>query len=192
MGRKTAVKRSLIATIALFPLAIVLLLGACATTILERRGEYALHLYRPLNLYVVAADNLMLGGHDPVAYFTEGKAVRGDPGLATEWNGVRWLFSNQEHRRLFTAEPEKYSPQYHGYCAWSVANNNYIPPALGDPTAWRIVDGRLYVIYDKSVRTIWAMDLKRNIERSEERWPAKLDLMQYYKPLQDDRLGSEE
>ena len=177
-------------SISLLNLCAVFFSFGCVTTLLEKPDEYSLNLFRPLLLYFSNEEGVMLNGFDPVAYFTEGKAVEGINQISYEWQGVMWYFSNTDHLNLFVDEPEKYAPRYNGYCAWSVANNNYVPPAEGDPEAWEIVDEKLYVIYDQSVRSLWLMDLENNLKRSEEQWPAKLDLMMQYKPVQDRRLSA--
>ncbi|MEM6355700.1 MAG: YHS domain-containing (seleno)protein, partial [Pseudomonadota bacterium] len=74
-----------------------------------------------------------IDGTDPVAYFTEGKPVEGSSDFTHEWNGATWRFSSAENRDLFAGDPEKYAPQYGGYCAWAVAQGY---TASTDPEAW--------------------------------------------------------
>ena len=88
-------------------------------------------------------------GYDAVAYFTESKPVRGNKDYVVEWNGARWYFASAENRDRFEADPNKYAPQYGGYCAWAVANGY---TASTDPGAWSIKDGKLYLNYSKLVR----------------------------------------
>lgn len=115
-----------------------------------------------------AADRLALGGHDPVAYFTEGQAVVGDAAITLDWNGATWRFANAEHRAMFEADPQAYAPQFGGYCAWA-ASQGYIAP--GDPTVWRIVDGRLYLNFNDRARMLWEQDIPAAIARGEANWP---------------------
>ena len=80
-------------------------------------------------------------GYDPVAYFTESRPVEGASAFSHDWMGVTWYFASAENRVQFAAEPERYAPQYGGYCAWAVAHGY---TAKIDPKAWKIVDGKLY------------------------------------------------
>ncbi len=111
-------------------------------------------------------------GYDPVAYFTQDKPVEGSPEHTTEYNGVQWRFASAENRDLFAAEPEKYAPQYGGYCAWAAANN-YI--ASIDPHAWSIKDSKLYLNFSKFVRARWAVDKSGNIAKADKNWPGLRD-----------------
>lgn len=109
-----------------------------------------------------------LDGYDPVAYFTDGKPVAGRPEITREWNGATWRFASAEHRDLFTADPAKYAPQYGGYCAWAVSKGY---TADIDPEAWRIVDGKLYLNYDREVQKLWEQDVPGNIRKADANWP---------------------
>ena len=120
-------------------------------------------------LYV--KDGLGLSGYDAVAYFTEARAVKGSAQFEHEWRGVRWRFASAADRDVFIASPEKYAPQYGGYCAYAVSRNKTAP---ADPEAWKIVDGRLYVNYDKSVRALWEKELPEVIHVGDRHWPAVL------------------
>jgi hypothetical protein len=108
-----------------------------------------------------------LHGHDAVAYFKEGKPVKGRDAIVAEWMGVKWLFSKEEHRDLFVAEPEKYAPQFGGYCAWAVSHG-YVADI--DPEAWSIVNGKLYVNYSKEVRAMWDKEKEKLIPLGEKNW----------------------
>jgi hypothetical protein len=114
---------------------------------------------------------LALAGYDPVAYFTEGSAMRGDAQFETSWRGARWRFASAGNRDLFLAAPERYAPQYGGHCAWAVAQG-YVAP--GDPQQWRIVDGRLFVNYDASVQRRWLRDIPGFIAAADRNWPGVL------------------
>ena len=107
-------------------------------------------------------------GTDPVAYFTESSVVQGTSEYAYEWSGAVWHFSSAEHRDLFAANPEQYAPQYGGYCAWAVSQG-YTAPI--DPEAWKIVDGKLYLNYDKRIQARWEKDIPGNIAKANENWP---------------------
>jgi hypothetical protein len=116
--------------------------------------------------------NLAIRGYDPVAYFTEGKAVKGDKDFTLGWQGADWRFASAENRALFSEDPQKYAPQYGGYCAWAVSRN-YTAPT--DPDAFTLVDGKLYLNYNKRVMRQWLEDRDRNIEQADENWPAVLE-----------------
>jgi len=109
-----------------------------------------------------------LKGYDTVAYFTESKPVKGTPQFSHPWMGVNWQFASAENRDLFAADPGKYAPQFGGYCAWAVSNNY---TADIDPGAWKIVDGKLYVNYSKSIQKKWEQELPQRIEAGNKNWP---------------------
>ena len=90
---------------------------------------------------------IAINGYDPVAYFTMGRAMKGSEAFAHKWLGETWHFANARHRDLFAADPVKYAPQFGGYCALGVAYGQNT--ANIDPEAFRIIDGKLYLNYDK-------------------------------------------
>lgn len=87
--------------------------------------------------------NVAILGYDPVAYFTDGRAVQGKPEINQSWLGATWHFASTEHRDLFAAEPMSYAPQYGGFCAGSVSMGKITDNI--DPNSWRIIDGKLYL-----------------------------------------------
>jgi hypothetical protein len=126
-------------------------------------------LARPAAAEINAASGVAIGGYDPVAYFTQGRPVRGSRRHRLEWRGAHWLFASAEHRRAFAADPERYAPRYGGFCAYGVAHNAKVKI---DPDAWSIVDGRLYLNYDKRVQETWTQDKPRYIADADRNWPA--------------------
>ena len=112
--------------------------------------------------------NTAVDGYDAVSYFTEGKAVEGSGDFTYKWNGATWKFASQAHRDAFAAAPEKYAPQYGGYCAWAVSQGY---TAGADPEVWRVVDGKLYLNYSKDVQKQWAEDVPGNIAKGDGNWP---------------------
>lgn len=116
-------------------------------------------------------DNLAVGGYDAVSYFTVGKPVKGDSAHQMEWKGAQWLFSSAENLQLFEADPEKYAPQYGGYCAWAVARNKI---ASGSPKQWEIVDGKLYLNYNRIIKMLWSRNKQEDINNAKEFWPSLL------------------
>jgi len=83
-----------------------------------------------------------IDGYDPVAYFTQNKAVKGDEALVCDYGGTTWRFSNKEHRDLFLSDPEKYAPQFGGYCAQSITHNRIV---ISNPEAFVVKDEKLYL-----------------------------------------------
>jgi YHS domain-containing protein len=112
--------------------------------------------------------SVAIEGFDPVAYFTDGKPVEGKKEFQTTWNGATWRFASAEHRDLFVKDPTKYAPQYGGYCAWAVAQND---TAGIDPKAWTIVDGRLYLNYSLEIQKKWTADIPGNVKKGDANWP---------------------
>ncbi|MDR9827289.1 YHS domain-containing (seleno)protein [Vibrio sp. FNV 38] len=110
-------------------------------------------------------------GYDPVAYFTQGKPVKGRSDFQFEWNGADWSFSSQQNLDAFISNPEQYAPQYGGYCAWAVSKGY---TAKIDPSAWSVVDGKLYLNYSKSVQSTWQQDIAGNIAKADINWPSLL------------------
>jgi len=111
---------------------------------------------------------LAIKGYDPVAYFEDGKPVKGDAAYQFQWKGATWRFSNAAHREAFTKDPERYAPQYGGFCAYGVSEGHSAPV---DPEAWSVVGGKLYLNYDKKVREDWKKDTDGRIRKADENWP---------------------
>jgi YHS domain-containing protein len=114
-----------------------------------------------------APDNVAIKGYDTVAYFTAGNALRGNESFSFQWHGMTWHFSSQENRDLFAASPEKYAPQYDGYCAWAMTEAR---KAITDPEVWKIVDGKLYLNCSKEAYEKWIRDIPGNIKKADEIW----------------------
>jgi YHS domain-containing protein len=113
-------------------------------------------------------DGAALRGYDPVAYFTVAEPQKGRPTLPYEYKGSTFYFSTDENRRAFMKDPEKYAPQFGGYCAYGTAQGYKVST---QPDAFAIVDNKLYLNYDRDVRTLWQKDVPGNIARAEENWP---------------------
>ena len=108
-----------------------------------------------------------LAGHDPVAYFLEGKPVAGQVSLRHEHQGSTFLFASAANRDAFAADPARYAPQYGGYCAFGVSRGY---KADIDPAAFTIVGGKLYVNYNRQVQTDWLKDTSGYIAKADSRW----------------------
>ena len=122
----------------------------------------------PVSAVNVDAQGVALHGHDAVSYFTDGKAVLGAAQFEHQWHGARWRFSSAANRDAFAKAPEKYAPQFGGYCAWAVSRNY---TADIDPNAFAVVNGKLYVNYSTAVQVRWRVDRDGNITKAEANWP---------------------
>ena len=116
--------------------------------------------------------NTAVQGYDVVAYFDQGEPIKGEEQFSTEWKGAEWHFASAEHLEAFRAAPERYAPQYGGYCAWAVAHNT---TASGDPLQWDIVDDKLYLNYNAKFQQKWAARKTELIEKGNQHWPGLLD-----------------
>ena len=119
-------------------------------------------------IYTGYFSNAAVGGYDTVAYFSVGKPVKGLSKYKTRWKGADWYFSSMENLDRFKAMPEKYAPQYGGYCAYGVSQNAAVK---GDPLLWKIVDGKLYLNINRQVVNIWTKDIPGYIAKADKNWP---------------------
>lgn len=110
-------------------------------------------------------------GYDPVAYFTDNKPVKGRDEFAFEWKGAKWKFASQEHLDKFKADPQKYAPQYGGYCAYGVAKDNLVSV---EPDKFTVIDGKLYLNYDEGVQKKWLQDPAGYIKQADAKFDALL------------------
>lgn len=110
-------------------------------------------------------------GYDVVSYFS-GMPAEGNDAFTSEWKGVKWRFASAANMKTFEASPKKYAPQYGGYCAYAVSQGY---TAKGDPEAWTVHDGKLFLNYSKSVRATWAKDIPGHISAGNANWPKVLE-----------------
>ncbi len=110
-------------------------------------------------------------GYDPVAYFVQNRPVKGRAEISLSWGGATWRFASEENRDLFQSDPERYSPQYGGYCAYAMASGEL---ADIDPSAWKIVQGKLYLNFNRRIQRRWEKDIPGYIEKADKYWPAVL------------------
>lgn len=111
-------------------------------------------------------------GYDVVAYMKDNAAKPGDPAISTEWKGAKWYFTTADNLDAFKAEPEKYAPQYGGYCAYALAKGSL---AKGEPEAWTVSDGKLYLNFSKQIRQTWAADIPGYVATANANWPKVLE-----------------
>ena len=118
-------------------------------------------------------NNKAIYGYDTVAYFTQNKAVKGDKKISTQWRGADWFFSSAEHKAMFVADPEKYAPQYGGYCAYAMSDGRLVGI---DEDAFTILDGKLYLNYSMSVMNEWRTNTDLFIKEADAEYPKLVDL----------------
>lgn len=144
-------------------------LAGCAPLVTQSPNEGM----RPVN--VQAGDGgqrLMLGGHDVVAYFTEGRHRLGDPRFSSTYKGVTFRFASAEHKARFDANPTAHLPQYGGYCANGIV---YGIPWGGDADSWRIDDGKLYIFGGKGSKAAYELDIPGNRKLADAYWRDEVD-----------------
>ncbi len=116
-----------------------------------------------------ATGNGAIDGFDPVSYFSENRPERGSPDITAEWNGAVWHFTTVNHRDAFLRDPERYAPQYGGFCALGMAHGGEVPT---DPEAWTIWEGKLYLNMIHDVSITWRYNPDKLIERADKKWEA--------------------
>lgn len=109
-------------------------------------------------------------GYDPVAYFKISKHIKGKENISFQWHNAVWHFENEENKQVFIANPEKYTPQYGGYCAYGWAKGYAVKI---EPDAWSIVNGKLYLNYDKKVQADWDKDREGFIKKADDIYSKK-------------------
>lgn len=117
---------------------------------------------------VFITDGKAIKGYDPVAFFKESKPVKGVESLSYQYNDATWLFSSKTNLEAFKKDPEKYAPQYGGYCAYGTAGGHKAPTQTN---TWTIVDGKLYFNYNDKVKESWNKQQAELIEKANTQWP---------------------
>jgi YHS domain-containing protein len=144
---------------ALFTLALLMLTAGQSLMAGER-----VNTLEKKGLFGFEHNGIAIRGYDTVAYFTAGKPMEGKDEFSTEWSGATWKFASQEHLDLFTATPEKYAPQYGGYCAYGVANDALVKI---EPELWHIVDDKLYLNFNRKFDNAWKEDIGGYIAKAD-------------------------
>jgi YHS domain-containing protein len=134
----------------------------------ENSAEPEASVPQGANLVFYADNGIAIRGTDPVAYFQVGQPVQGSEEFSYEWGNTTWRFSSAENRDLFASDPERYAPEYGGFCAWAVSQG-YTAPI--DPNAWKIVDDRLYLNATTGVQQRWERDIPGHIAKADQNWP---------------------
>ena len=153
----------------LYAAALAALLAGCAPFVTQSPG----HGLSPVNAVSEGGDeHLLLFGYDVVAYFTDGKPVKGDPAIKTVYKDVTFRFANAEHKAMFDKSPDRYIPQFGGYCTNGIA---YAIPWGGDADRFRIIDGKLYMFGGQGSLDAFMLDPKRNMELANKYWSEEVN-----------------
>jgi YHS domain-containing protein len=129
---------------------------------------------------------VIIEGYDPVAYFTDNKAVKGNEQFTAQFEGATYWFASAEHAELFKTDPSKYAPQYGAFCGYAVSIGKLRPV---DPTIFQIEDGRLILQHTQEAYRLFNKELKENTSKADKNWPGIVadhvgKPVQYDKPAQ--------
>ena len=139
-------------------------LAGCAPLVTQSPGKGL----SPVNAVQEGADeHLMLFGYDVVSYFTDRKERRGDPAIKSVYKDVTFRFATSEHKTMFDSSPEKYIPQFGGYCTNGIV---YGIPWGGDADRWEMIDGKLYIFGGKGSHDAFMLDVPRNMQLADKYW----------------------
>jgi YHS domain-containing protein len=122
-------------------------------------------LYSKVNKSILS--NEAINGYDPVAYFTQKRPVKGKEEYAYEWNDANWYFASEDNMKMFTKEPEKYAPQFGGYCVFAICKGF---TANSDPEAFEIINGKLYLFTDQDLKDEFVKGNIQDIKKAEQNW----------------------
>jgi YHS domain-containing protein len=117
---------------------------------------------------VSGASGIAVDGYDPVAFFTDGKPTHGDPGVSSTYKGAKYLFASKAHKAQFDADPERYVPQFGGYCAYGAALGALFPV---DVSTWQIRNRKLYLNLNPAIAKEFNKNPEGNIAKAEKHWP---------------------
>jgi len=125
-------------------------------------------LFANNGININSSNGLAIHGYDPVAYFTENKAVEGKQDFTIDFEGNKWAFSSEKNKQEFLTNPVAYIPQFGGYCAYAVSKNAI---ANTDPFAWSIHNKKLFLNYSIGTRELWLKNKVPNIAAADDYWP---------------------
>ncbi len=117
---------------------------------------------------IFAPGGRAIKGYDPVAFFTDSKAVMGADSLSYQWHEAKWFFVSRKNLELFKASPEKFAPQYGGYCAYGLSAGHKAPT---ETETWTVKNDKLYFNYNKDVQKIWLTAQDSLIRKADQNWP---------------------
>ena len=144
----------------------------CFFATLSQASEPPINTLEKSGFFSFKPSSIAIRGTDTVAYFTQGKPLKGSDQFTTQWQGATWKFASQQHLDLFLADPNKYAPQYGGYCAYGVANGYLVKI---EPDNWSIIDGKLYLNYSNGVQSKWEKDIAGYIRQADSKFQDLLD-----------------
>ncbi|MBB6112154.1 hypothetical protein SAMN05421821_11626 [Mucilaginibacter lappiensis] len=121
---------------------------------------------------IFAPGGKAIKGYDPVAFFTESKPMKGSDSLSYQWKEATWLFASRKNLEAFKSDPDKYAPQYGGYCAYGLSQGHKAPTQTD---TWTVVNDKLYFNYNSKVKEMWSKDQQNLIKTADEKWPAIKD-----------------
>jgi YHS domain-containing protein len=116
----------------------------------------------------VDSKGVILRGCDAVAFFKQGKPVKGNPGIGSTYQGATYLFASTADKSDFDREPVKYAPQYGGFCAYGVANG--VMTGIGDPDAFVVYKGKLYLAGNQAALSGFMSNIDSNIDKADTNW----------------------
>lgn len=119
-------------------------------------------------LHNLNRDGVAIQGYDPVAFFTDNRAVQGSSQFQSQYDGAKYYFASAEHKSAFDKEPGKYEPQFGGYCAYGASQGHPAPVKI---EAWQIVNGRLLMQYDLGIKDKFNKDQQGNLRKADQNWP---------------------
>ena len=134
---------------------------------IERSAGAILLAENQTKLKKVRLNHVILKGYDPVAYFNQGKAVRGNPSITSNYNGATYLFASREDKAEFDKNPAKFQPQYGGYCAYSMSKGERHDI---DPKAFHIYRGKLYVCQTPEQMKKFSVNIDANVSKADQNW----------------------
>ncbi len=123
-------------------------------------------------IYTSFFSSVAVSGYDVTSYFSEAQPIKGEKAFKTEYMDADWYFANQENLDKFIQNPQRYAPQYGGYCAWAVSQGD---TASSDPLLWTIHEDKLYLNYNPEINTRWRSDKARLIVEADKNWPTVLN-----------------
>jgi len=125
-------------------------------------------LARAAEVVNIDKNGLALQGYDPVAYFTDGKPVKGSPEFTASYKGATYQFASAEHREMFSQSPAKYEPQFGGFCGYAASINKL---AVIDPNYFQVLHDRLILQHNKKAWDLWHQDVEGNLKKADTNWP---------------------
>jgi len=143
---------------------LILIVGSLAFASMNKIGPVSWLVWGDIN----NTNGIAINGYDPVAYFKSNKATMGDEAITYKWNNVEWNFVSAKHLELFKETPEKYAPQYGGYCATAI---NIGLTAKVDPKSWHIEDDKLYLFFNDDPKQDYIAEIGNGIiQKSDSKW----------------------